>query len=150
MIALIQRVAAASVVVGEETVGAIGPGILALIGVERGDGEAEASRLAERVATYRIFADEAGKMNRSLLGSGGSLLAVSQFTLVADTSSGTRPGFSTGATPDDGKKCFDLFVKFVREKGIKVETGRFGAHMKVSLVNDGPVTFWLQVSPAKA
>jgi len=91
LIALIQRVAAASVVAGEETVGAIGPGILALVGVERGDGEAEASRLAERVATYRIFADEAGKMNRSLLDVGGSLLAVSQFTLVADTNSGTRP-----------------------------------------------------------
>ena len=150
MIALIQRVAAASVVVGEETVGAIGPGILALVGVERGDGEAEASRLAERVATYRIFADEAGKMNRSLLDVGGSLLAVSQFTLVADTNSGTRPGFSTGAAPEEGRRLFDLFVDYLKKKNVKVDTGRFGAHMKVSLVNDGPVTFWLQVSPAKA
>lgn len=150
MIALIQRVAAASVVVGEETVGAIGPGILALVGVERGDGEAEASRLAERVATYRIFADEAGKMNRSLLDVGGGLLAVSQFTLVADTNSGTRPSFSTGATPEEGRRLFDLFVDYLKKKNVKVDTGRFGAHMKVSLVNDGPVTFWLQVSPAKA
>jgi D-tyrosyl-tRNA(Tyr) deacylase len=150
LIALIQRVAAASVVVDEETVGAIGPGILALVGVERSDGEAEASRLAERVATYRIFADEAGKMNRSLLDVGGSLLAVSQFTLVADTNSGTRPSFSTGAAPEEGRRCFDVFVSCMREKSVEVQTGRFGAHMKVSLVNDGPVTFWLQVSPAKA
>jgi D-tyrosyl-tRNA(Tyr) deacylase len=149
LIALIQRVAAASVVVGEETVGAIGPGILALVGVERGDSEAEASRLAERVATYRIFADEAGKMNRSLLDV-GSLLAVPQFTLVADTNSGTRPSFSTGATPEEGRRLFDLFVDYLKKKNVKVDTGRFGAHMKVSLVNDGPVTFWLQVSPAKA
>ncbi len=149
MIALIQRVASASVVVGDETVGAIGPGILALVGVERGDGEAEAARLAERVATYRIFSDEAGRMNRSLLDTGGSLLAVSQFTLVADTASGTRPGFSRGASPEDGLKGFERFVDFVKAKGIATATGRFGAHMKVSLVNDGPVTFWLQVPPPR-
>ena len=132
-----------------ETVGAIGPGILALVGVERGDGEGEAARLAERVAGYRIFADGAGKMNRSLLDVGGSILAVPQFTLVADTNSGTRPSFSSGATPEEGRRLFDLFVAYLKKKNVKVDTGRFGAHMEVSLVNDGPVTFWLQASPPK-
>jgi D-aminoacyl-tRNA deacylase len=149
VIALIQRVAAASVAVDGQTVGAIGPGIPALVGVERADGEGEAARLAERVAGYRIFADGAGKMNRSLLDVGGSLLAVPQFTLVADTNSGTRPSFSSGATPDEGHRLFDLFVSCLKEKNIKLGTGRFGAHMQVSLVNDGPVTFWLRVAPAR-
>ena len=150
MIALIQRVSEARVeVAGEtrsETIAAIGRGILALIGVERGDGEAEAARLAAKVLGYRIFPDAAGKMNLSLLDVKGEMLAVPQFTLVADTRSGTRAGFSTAATPDDGKRLFEHFVKTANLK-TKTRTGTFGAHMQVNLVNDGPVTFWLQVSP---
>jgi D-tyrosyl-tRNA(Tyr) deacylase len=142
LIALIQRVTEASVSVDGKVVGAIGRGVLALIGVERGDGEAEADRLIERIVTYRIFPDDAGKMNRSLRDVAGELLAVPQFTLVADTKSGTRPGFSSGASPAEGER---LFAYFARKSG--AATGRFGADMKVSLVNDGPVTFWLQVSP---
>jgi len=149
VIALVQRVAEASVAVGGETVGAIGPGILALIGVERGDGEAEAQRLAERVVGYRIFADAAGKMNLSLRDTQGQLLAVPQFTLVADTNSGTRPSFSSGASPEVGEKLFSDFVEKAKVLHPKVQAGRFGAGMKVSLVNDGPVTFWLQVSSPK-
>ncbi|MGE5615940.1 MAG: D-aminoacyl-tRNA deacylase [Bacillota bacterium] len=145
MIALIQRVTQASVTVGGETVGAIESGILALVGVERGDGEAQAERLAERIVGYRIFADDAGKMNRSLKDTGGALLAVPQFTLVADTSSGTRPSFSSGATPAEGEKLFRYFVSHLGKIHAHVATGRFGAHMSVALVNDGPVTFWLQV-----
>jgi len=146
VIALIQRVAAASVTVGGETVGAIGAGILALVGVERADGEAQAERLAQKVLAYRIFPDAAGKMNLSLQDTGGELLAVPQFTLVADTNSGTRPSFSGGASPQDGARFFERFV-FHAGKQAKVKTGHFGAHMRVSLVNDGPVTFWLQVKP---
>jgi D-tyrosyl-tRNA(Tyr) deacylase len=146
VIALIQRVAAASVAVGGETVGEIGAGILALIGVERGDGEEQAARLAQKVLAYRIFPDAAGKMNLSLQEVKGELLAVPQFTLVADTNSGTRPSFSSGASPQAGLQIFERFV-FHAGQGVKVRTGRFGAHMKVSLVNDGPVTFWLQVKP---
>ena len=148
MIALIQRVARADVTVGGETrvetVGAIGRGILALVGVERGDTEAEAARLAERVLGYRIFPDALGKMNLSLADIGGGLLAVPQFTLVADTKKGSRPSFSSGASPEDGARLFDLFVSHARKIHPNVATGRFGADMKVSLVNDGPVTFWLQ------
>ena len=147
MIALIQRVAGASLAVGGETVGEIGAGIVALIGVERGDGEAQAERLAQKVLTYRIFPDAAGKMNLSLQDTGGELLAVPQFTLVADTHSGTRPSFSSGASPEDGARFFERFV-FHAGKQAKVKTGQFAAHMRVSLVNDGPVTFWLQVRPA--
>ena len=147
MIALIQRVAKASVAIGGATVGDIGPGILALIGVERGDTGVEAQRLAERVVTYRIFPDAAGKMNLSLKDTGGGLLAVPQFTLVADTNSGTRPSFSSGASPEVGKEMFLDFVEKAKALHAGVHTGRFGADMKVSLVNDGPVTFWLQVSP---
>ena len=143
MIALIQRVAAASVTVGDETVGAIGPGILALVGIERDDGEPQAERLARKVLAYRIFPDSAGKMNLSLEETGGALLAVPQFTLVADTNSGTRPSFSSGAPPQEGARLFDKFVEFSKAAA----RGRFGAHMRVSLVNDGPVTFWLQVKP---
>lgn len=146
MIALIQRVAGASVSVGGETVGAIGKGVLALVGVERGDGEAQAARLAQKVLSYRIFADAAGKMNLSLQDVQGELLAVPQFTLVADTGSGTRPGFSSGASPEEGERLFEKFVEFSKAKA----RGRFGAHMRVSLVNDGPVTFWLQVPPGAA
>jgi D-aminoacyl-tRNA deacylase len=147
LIALIQRVAAASVAVGGETVGEIGTGLLALVGVERGDGDGEAARLAERVLGYRVFPDAAGKMNLSVKDAQGGLLAVPQFTLVADTNSGTRPSFSSGASPADGERLFQVFVAEARQRHAHIATGRFGAHMKVTLVNDGPVTFWLQVSP---
>ena len=142
MIALLQRVSEASVTVEGQVIGSIGRGILALIGVERGDGEAEADRLAEKIVAYRIFPDDAGKMNRSLKDIGGELLVVPQFTLVADTNSGTRPSFSSGASPEEGAKLFAYFARKTR-----AATGRFGADMQVRLVNDGPVTFWLQVPP---
>jgi D-tyrosyl-tRNA(Tyr) deacylase len=129
-------------------IAAIGGGLLALVGVERGDGEAEARRLAERVAGYRVFADGQGRMNLSLKDLGGELLAVPQFTLAADTDSGLRPSFSGAAAPADGKRLFDQFVSFVAKETV-VRTGSFGADMKVSLVNDGPVTFWLRVAPQK-
>jgi D-tyrosyl-tRNA(Tyr) deacylase len=145
LIALIQRVTEARVEVGGEPVGSIGRGILALVGVERGDGEAQAERLVERVLGYRIFPDEDGKMNLSLLDIKGELLAVPQFTLAADTNKGTRAGFSNAAAPEEGERLFDRFVFLLNQKHSGVKTGRFGAHMRVSLVNDGPVTFWLQV-----
>jgi D-tyrosyl-tRNA(Tyr) deacylase len=144
----VQRVADARVVAGGETLGAIGRGVLALVGVERGDSEREARRLAERVLGYRIFADAEGRMNLSLADVAGGLLLVPQFTLAADTASGTRPGFSTAATPEAGRRLFEVFVDACRERHAEVATGRFGADMQVSLVNDGPVTFWLQVSPS--
>lgn len=147
MIALIQRVTEAKVTVAGETIGSIDKGILALVGVERGDSEGEAARLAERVLGYRIFADAEGRMNLALTEVEGQLLAVPQFTLVADTQKGSRPSFSSGASAEEGARHFGRFVEFAREKA-RVETGRFGAHMQVSLVNDGPVTFWLQVKPA--
>jgi len=144
LIALIQRVSNASVRIDGEEVGAIGQGVLALVGVERGDGEAEAARLAERVIAYRMFADAQGKMNLSLKEIAGELLAVPQFTLAADTNSGLRPSFSSAASPAEGEA---LFIKFAEKaaEAVHVATGRFGADMQVSLVNDGPVTFWLQV-----
>ena len=147
MIALIQRVTEARVEVAGHTVGAIARGILALVGVERGDGEAQAERLAERVLGYRIFPDAAGKMNLSLLDINGELLAVPQFTLAADTTQGARAGFSTAAPPEDGRRLFERFVFLSAQKHLRVKAGQFGADMKVSLVNDGPVTFWLRVSP---
>jgi D-tyrosyl-tRNA(Tyr) deacylase len=150
LIALVQRVSQASVSVGGETIGNIGKGLLALIGVERGDTPAEAARLAERVLAYRIFPDDAGKMNLSLLDARAGLLAVPQFTLAADTRSGLRPSFSSAASPELGFSLFNNFVDEVQRKLPVVPTGRFGAHMQVSLVNDGPVTFWLQVSPHKS
>ena len=149
MIALIQRVTEARVEVDGSVVGAIGRGILALVGVERDDSQTQAERLAERVLGYRIFPDAEGKMNLSLLDIGGELLAVPQFTLAADTRTGTRAGFSTAASPEEGRKLFDLFVTIVRRKNPHTKTGQFGADMRVGLVNDGPVTFWLQVSPGK-
>jgi D-tyrosyl-tRNA(Tyr) deacylase len=148
VIALIQRVSEARVEVDGRTIGAIGRGILALVGVERGDGEAQAERLVEKVLGYRIFPDDAGKMNLSLLDIGGELLAVPQFTLAADTKKGTRAGFSTAASPEDGRLLFESFVGKTKLQ-VKTQTGQFGADMKVSLVNDGPVTFWLQASPPK-
>jgi D-tyrosyl-tRNA(Tyr) deacylase len=147
VIALIQRVTGASVAVGGETVGEIGAGVLILLGVERGDSDAEAARLAERVLGYRIFPDEAGKMNLSVKDVQGGLLVVPQFTLVADTNSGARPSFSSGASPVEGERLFTKFVEETKTRHARVATGRFGAHMQVSLVNDGPVTFWLQVPP---
>jgi len=147
VIALIQRVTRARVEVDGDVVGAIEAGVLALIGVERGDAEAEADRLAERVLDYRIFPDGEGRMNLSLVEAGGGLLAVPQFTLVADTHKGARPSFSRAAPTEHGERLFDRFVELARQRHRPVAAGRFGAHMQVSLVNDGPVTFWLQVAP---
>ena len=147
MIGLIQRVTSAKVEVGGATVGQISVGLLVLLGVQRSDGSREADRLLERILTYRIFDDEQQRMNRSLLDVGGELLVVSQFTLAADTHKGTRPGFSTAAPPDEGARWYDYFVGRARERIARVETGQFGANMAVHLVNSGPVTFWLEVSP---
>jgi D-aminoacyl-tRNA deacylase len=144
MIALIQRVLSASVSVGDETVGAIGPGLLALVAVQPDDGEAQAKRMLERLLGYRVFADANGKMNRSLTDTGGGLLLVSQFTLAADTRSGMRPSFTSAAPPEHGRRWFERLLELARAAHPPgVETGRFGAHMVIQLVNDGPVTFWL-------
>jgi D-tyrosyl-tRNA(Tyr) deacylase len=145
MIGLLQRVSAASVAVEGKPVGAIERGILVLIGVERGDAEAQAERLVERVLGYRVFPDDAGKMNRSVRDIGGGLLLVPQFTLAADTTKGTRASFTSAAAPDEGRRLFDLVVELARARHGNVATGSFGADMKVTLVNDGPVTFWLRV-----
>ena len=147
MIALLQRVTEARVDVAGETVGAIGPGLLVLLGVERGDDDAEATRLVERVLGYRVFPDEAGRMNRSLTDTDGGLLVVPQFTLAADTNKGMRASFTPAAPPEVGERLFGHFVSLAREAHAEVATGRFGADMQVQLVNDGPVTFWLQVTP---
>ncbi len=145
MLSLIQRVARASVSVEEQTVGEIEGGLLALVAVEPGDGEAQCLRMAERLLGYRVFADAQGRMNRSLADTGGGLLLVSQFTLAADTRSGMRPSFTTAAPPAEAERGFNRLVAICREKHAgRVETGRFGAHMVVSLVNDGPVTFLLR------
>jgi D-tyrosyl-tRNA(Tyr) deacylase len=145
MLSLIQRVTSATVVVDGATVGAIGPGLLALVGIEPGDGPAQVARMAQRLLGYRVFADGQGRMNRSLADIGGGLLLVSQFTLAADTASGMRPGFSTAATPAEAERIFDQLLGTCRQMHAPgVETGRFGAHMTVSLVNDGPVTFLLR------
>jgi len=145
MLVLIQRVTQASVSVEDTVVGRIGPGLLALVGMEPGDSEAGIARMADRLLGYRVFADEGGKMNRSLADTGGGLLLVSQFTLAADTSSGMRPGFSTAAPPVEAERGFNRLVEICRQKHVPgVETGQFGAHMVVSLVNDGPVTFLLR------
>lgn len=143
MIALIQRVLSARVDVDEETVGAIGPGLLALVAVQPDDGETQAKRMLERLLGYRVFADDAGRMNRSLTDTGGGLLLVSQFTLAADTHSGMRPSFTRAAPPEHGRRWFERLLELARVAHPGVETGRFGAHMVIQLVNDGPVTFWL-------
>jgi D-tyrosyl-tRNA(Tyr) deacylase len=135
------------VTVDDRPVGRIGPGILALVGFERGDSMDVASRLLTRVLTYRIFPDEAGRMNLSLADTGGGLLLVPQFTLAADTQKGTRPGFSTAAAPELARSMFDQCLTLARERHADVAAGEFGAHMKVALVNDGPVTFWLKMPP---
>lgn len=143
MIALIQRVLRAQVEVAGTTVGAIDAGLLALVAIEPHDGEREAQRLLQRLLGYRVFADEAGKMNRSLTDISGGLLLVSQFTLAADTHSGMRPSFTSAAPPEHGRRWFERLLELARAAHPTVETGRFGAHMVVSLVNDGPVTFRL-------
>ncbi len=147
MIALLQRVSSAGVEVAGTSVGAIGTGLLVLLGVERGDGDTEAARLAERVLGYRVFEDDAGRMNRSLVDTGGGLLVVPQFTLAADTRKGTRASFTPAAPPEEGERLYAAFVAAARARHPDVATGRFGADMQVRLVNDGPVTFWLQVRP---
>ncbi|HHQ4601670.1 TPA: D-aminoacyl-tRNA deacylase [Aeromonas veronii] len=145
MIALIQRVSEASVTIEGEVTGAIGQGLLVLLGVEQGDDEAKADKLLHKVSGYRVFSDENGKMNLNVSQIGGSLLVVSQFTLAADTKSGMRPSFSCGAHPSEAERLYDYFVAKAAASGILTATGRFAADMKVALVNDGPVTFWLQV-----
>lgn len=144
MLSLIQRVTEATVRVDGAIVGRIGPGLLALVGIEPGDGDTQVDRMADRLLAYRVFADDAGRMNRALAQTGGGLLLVSQFTLAADTRSGNRPGFSTAAPPSEAEQIFTRLVSASRARHPGVETGRFGAHMEVSLVNDGPVTFLLR------
>lgn len=141
---LIQRVSSASVVVDGNCVGEIDHGILLLLGVEKEDDRSKADKLLDKVINYRIFSDESDKMNLSLKDIGGELLVVSQFTLVAETSKGKRPGFSKGASPALGEELYNYFVEAANKTGLKVATGKFGADMKVSLTNDGPVTFWLE------
>ena len=146
MIGLLQRVSAAHIAVAGEIVGEIDAGLLVLIGVERGDSEAQADRLLERLLNYRVFADAEGKMNQSLRDVGGGLLLVPQFTLAADTRKGMRPSFTPAAPPDEGERLFAYLLDQARRQHTPVVAGRFGAHMRVSLTNDGPVTFWLQTS----
>ncbi|MBK8182240.1 MAG: D-tyrosyl-tRNA(Tyr) deacylase [Candidatus Competibacteraceae bacterium] len=150
MIGLLQRASAARVEVDGKIVGAIGMGLLVLVGVERGDVEAQADRLLERLLGYRIFADVEGKMNRSVREIEGGLLLVPQFTLAADTRKGMRPSFTPAAPPDEGKRLFGYLCEQARQRHAPVATGRFGAHMQVSLTNDGPVTFWLHSAPGES
>ncbi|WP_439524893.1 D-aminoacyl-tRNA deacylase [Marivita sp.] len=143
MRALIQRVSEASVTVEGAVLGEIGPGLLILICAMQGDSEAQADKLAAKIAKLRIFKDEDGRMNRSVADMGGSALVVSQFTLAADTTRGNRPGFSTAAAPEDGNRLYEYFTDRMSAQGIPVAKGRFGADMKVRLLNDGPVTIWM-------
>ena len=145
MIALLQRVLQASVTVDGQVIGEIDPGLLALVCAERGDTDAACEKLAKKMLAYRIFSDENGKMNKSVTDVGGSLLVVSQFTLAADTAKGLRPSFTPAAAPDEGRRLYELFVQHVKASGLNTQTGEFGADMKVALINDGPVTFWLKV-----
>jgi len=144
MIGLLQRVTRASVAVGDATIAEIGPGLLVLVGVQRDDTEHSVVRLAERILTYRVFPDDTGRMNRSLLDAGLGLLLVPQFTLAADTRKGRRASFTTAAAPEAGQAFFERLAGACRDRLGRVETGQFGASMQVSLVNDGPVTFWLE------
>jgi D-aminoacyl-tRNA deacylase len=146
MIALIQRVRSASVDVAGVCVGRIEHGLLALIGIQKGDGDAQRQRLLDKILRYRVFSDAAGKMNLSLQDVNGGLLLVSQFTLAADTNSGLRPSFSSAAPPAESEIIFRQLVERARAAHTKVASGEFGADMQVSLINDGPVTFWLEVS----
>jgi len=150
MIGLIQRVTHAAVTVGDETVGTIDRGLLALIGVERDDGTDQADRLLERLLGYRVFPDQDGRMNLSLKDTGGGLLLVPQFTLAADTGKGMRPSFTPAADPEQGERLFNDLTDRAAKRHHPVATGRFGAHMRVSLTNDGPVTFWLAARTAHA
>ena len=145
MIGLLQRVSRASVSVAGENIATIGTGLLVLVGVERNDSEAQARRLLERLLAYRVFPDEAGRMNRDLREIGGGLLLVPQFTLAADTHKGNRPGFASAAPPELGRELFEALCAMARAACPEVACGSFGADMQVELVNDGPVTFWLQV-----
>lgn len=147
MIALLQRVSQARVVVDGVAVGAIDAGLMVLLCAERGDSIRQADALLAKLLAYRVFSDDAGKMNRSVAQVQGGLLLVPQFTLAADTKSGTRPSFTPAAAPEDGLRLFDYFVAQARVRHALVESGRFGADMQVTLTNDGPVTFWLQVRP---
>ena len=146
MIALLQRVSEASVTIAGRRVAAIGTGLLVLVGVERDDAEPQAERLAQRLLAYRVFPDAEGRMNLDVGAVGGGLLLVPQFTLVADTDKGNRPGFSRGAPPALGERLFAHFADRVAQSGLTTQWGRFGADMQVALVNEGPVTFWLEVS----
>jgi D-tyrosyl-tRNA(Tyr) deacylase len=151
MILLIQRVSQASVLADNDIVGYISHGLCAFVAVEPGDDDATARRLVDRAVNYRVFGDEAGRMNLSLADTGGELLLVSQFTLAADTRKGLRPSFTTAAAPELGRRLFDRVVEYAGEAlPGRVAAGRFGADMKVSLVNDGPVTFWLRFSAGTA
>jgi D-tyrosyl-tRNA(Tyr) deacylase len=143
MIGLLQRVSHAEVKVDDKTIGQIGRGLMVLVAVHRDDTDKDVARLAERLLGYRVFADDKGRMNRSLCDISGGLLLVPQFTLTADTKKGTRASFTRGAAPDKASAYFDRLVDICRQKHAPVETGAFGADMQVSLTNDGPVTFWL-------
>lgn len=145
MRALIQRVTRADVVVDGETIGEIGPGLMILVCAMEGDDAGKSAALAAKISKLRIFTDEAGKMNRSLVDTGGAALIVSQFTLAADTSRGNRPGFSQAAKPDEGRALYEQFIADIGGLGIPTQTGSFGADMAVSLTNDGPVTIWLDI-----
>ena len=145
MRAVVQRVAEARVVVGDEVVGEIGPGLCVLLGVAREDDEAAADRLAERIARLRIFENDEGKFDRCVLDSGGSALVISNFTLIADTAKGNRPSFTDAAPPEEAERLYGAFCSALRELGATVETGSFGARMRVELANDGPVTIVLNV-----
>ena len=145
MIGLIQRVSEANVTVSGEVIGSIGKGRLVLLGVEKNDSDIEIEKLATKLSRYRMFTDDAGKMNLNIEQVNGEILVVSQFTLVADTQKGNRPGFSRGATPEHGKAVYEKFVESLKAKGLTVATGEFGADMQVGLINDGPVTFQFQV-----
>lgn len=150
MIALLQRVSQARVDVSGQCIGEIGTGLLVLLCAARGDTESEADAVLAKLLGYRVFSDEAGKMNRSVTDVAGGLLLVPQFTLAADTRSGTRPSFTPAAAPEDGRRLFDYFVGQARQRHALVATGEFGADMQVSLTNDGPVTFWLESKPKLA
>ncbi|HUK01744.1 MAG TPA: D-aminoacyl-tRNA deacylase [Steroidobacteraceae bacterium] len=145
VIGLLQRVSRAQVTAGERTVGAIGKGLMVLVGVQQADHAGTADRLLERLLTYRVFPDAEGRMNLDLVATGGGLLLVPQFTLAADTTRGTRPGFSRAAAPEAARALFEHLVREARSRHSTVAAGEFGAHMQVELVNDGPVTFWLEV-----
>lgn len=144
MIGLLQRVTRAEVQVGERCIASIGPGLLVLVGVQKADDEARADRLLERLLNYRVFEDREGRMNLSLLDTGGGLLLVPQFTLAADTSKGRRPGFSVAASPREAERLFGYLLARAGGRVARLQSGEFGAEMQVGLVNDGPVTFWLE------